>query len=388
MITLLARWLIPDRENTADPAVRRAYGTLCGAVGIALNLLLAAGKFIAGALAGSIAVTADAFNNLSDAGSSLITLLGFRLAGRRADAGHPYGHGRLEYVSGLAVAVVIILMAFELGKSAVEKILAPEPVGGGWLPAAILAAAIAVKLYMFCYNRAVAKRIGSVAMRAAAADSLSDCIATAVVLLSMGVSRLFAVSIDGWAGLAVALFILWTGIGAARDTLSPLLGQAPSPEFVREVTDAVLAHPEVLGIHDLIVHDYGPGRQIISLHAEVDGKKDVFVTHDAIDNIERELRARFGCVATIHMDPIETDNAAVDALRAQIAALAKELDPAVTIHDFRVVPGPSHTNAIFDAVIPRHLGLSDDEAAERLRALVAERIPGCCAVVTVDEDFT
>ena len=292
MITLLARWFIPNRENTADPAVRRAYGTLCGAVGIVLNLLLAAGKFLAGTLAGSIAVTADAFNNLSDAGSSLITLLGFRLAGRRADAGHPYGHGRLEYVSGLAVAVVIILMAFELGKSAVGKILAPEPVSGGWLPAAILAAAIGVKLYMFCYNRAVAKRIGSAAMRAAAADSLSDCIATAVVLLSMGVSRLFAVNIDGWAGLAVALFILWTGIGAARDTLSPLLGQAPSPEFVREVTDTVLAHPEVLGIHDLIVHDYGPGRQIISLHAEVDGKKDIFATHDAIDNIERELRAR------------------------------------------------------------------------------------------------
>ena len=388
MIHLLARWFIPNRDSTADPAVRRAYGTLCGAVGIALNLLLAAGKFLAGSLAGSIAVTADAFNNLSDAGSSLITLLGFRLAGRQADAGHPYGHGRLEYVSGLAVSAIIILMAFELGKSSVEKILAPEPVSAGWLPAAILAAAIGVKLYMFFYNRAIAKRIDSAAMRATAADSLSDCAATAVVLLSMGVSRLTAVNIDGWAGLAVALFILWTGIGAARDTLSPLLGQAPSPEFVREITDTVLAHPEVLGIHDLIVHDYGPGRQIISLHAEVDGKKDVFATHDVIDNIERELRARFGCVATIHMDPIETDNTAVDALRAKTVALAKTLDPAVTIHDFRVVPGPSHTNLIFDAVIPRHLGLGDSEAAERLRELVAAELPGCCAVVTIDEDFT
>ena len=387
MISLLSRLLIRNYKNYEDPQVRQAYGTLCGAVGICLNILLFAGKYFAGTLSGSIAIVADSFNNLSDAGSSLITLLGFRLAGKKPDPGHPYGHGRIEYISGFVVSFLILLMGFELAKSSLAKILAPEPVQAGWLPAAILIVSICVKVYMFLYNRGVGKKIGSSAMTATATDSLSDSIATFVVLLSMGVAHFFRVNIDGYAGLLVALFILYAGYNAAKDTLAPLLGQAPDPEFVRRVNDIVMAHPEVIGIHDLVVHDYGPGRKMVTLHTEVDGKGDFFTLHDAIDNIERELTAECGCHATIHMDPVESDNEIVLAMRDRVAELVKRIDPAITIHDFRLVPGKTHTNVIFDAVVPPGLPMTDEAVAERIRLLVADAYPDHYAVVDIDQSY-
>ena len=387
MISLLSRLFIKNYKDYENAQVRRSYGTLCGSTGICLNILLFIGKYFAGTLSGSIAIVADSFNNLSDTGSSLITLLGFRLAGKKPDPDHPYGHGRIEYISGLIVAFLILLMGFELAKSSIAKILSPEPMQAGWLPAAILVASICVKVYMFLYNRAVGKKIDSAAMAATATDSLSDSIATTVVLLSMGVAHFFRVNIDGFAGLAVALFILYAGYGAAKDTLAPLLGQAPDPELVKRVTDIVMAHPEVIGIHDLVVHDYGPGRKMVTLHTEVDGKGDFFTLHDAIDNIERELTAECGCHATIHMDPIESDNETVLEMREKVAELVRRIDPAITIHDFRLVPGKTHTNVIFDAVVPAGLPMTEEAVAERIRLLVADAYPNYYAVVDIDQAY-
>lgn len=388
MLSIFEKLFIKNRENVSDPAVRRAYGQLCGGLGIALNVLLFGLKYFAGLISGSIAITADAFNNLSDAGSSIISLVGFSLAGRKPDAGHPFGHGRIEYLSGLAVSLVIILMGVELGKSSVGKILHPEPVRVGIMSAVILVASIGVKFYMFCYNRSVGRRISSSAMLATASDSLSDTVSTAVVLVSMIVSHWTGLGIDGWAGALVACFILYTGYCAARDTLQPLLGKAPDEELVRRITDIVMAHEEICGMHDLIVHDYGPGRLVISLHAEVDGSGDIFKLHDAIDNIERELKSSISCMATVHMDPVETDNEEVTRLRCAVDEMLKALDERISIHDFRIVPGPSHTNLIFDAVIPYDMKLSDEQAQEKIQELVSGGLPGHYAVVDIDRAYT
>ena len=388
MIRLLSRWLIPDRDNVSSPAVRRAYGTLCGAVGIALNILLFAGKLFAGRLSGSIAVTADAFNNLSDAGSSAVTLLGFRLAGKKPDTDHPFGHGRIEYISGLLVAGLILLMGVELAKSSFDKILHPEPVAFSALAAAIMAASVCVKLYMWLYNRAVGRKIKSVSMEATATDSLSDTIATSAVLLAMLVGKWTGLAVDGYVGLVVALFILFSAYKAAKETLSPLLGQAPDPELVQEIRDITLANDTVQGVHDLVVHDYGPGRMMISLHAEVPAHGDIMAMHDVIDNVEKELMERLHCHAVIHMDPIVTDDDRVNALRTQVAELVKQVDPALTIHDFRVVRGTTHDNLIFDAVLPFSSGKTPAQAAQEIRALVRAMDGNYYAVVTVEHSFT
>ena len=387
MISLLAKWLIPHREQVEDSAVRRAWGALCGFVGIGLNILLFAGKLAAGTLSGSIAITADAFNNLSDAGSSVVTLLGFRLAGKKPDAGHPFGHGRLEYVSGLVVAGLILLMGAELAKSSVDKILHPEAVTFSWLAAGILLASIGVKLYMYLYNRAVGKKIKSAAMSATAADSLSDTAATSAVLLAMVIGKLTNVQLDGWVGLVVALFILWSAVQAARDTISPLLGQAPDPLLVKEIESLVMAHDTVVGIHDLVVHDYGPGRCIISLHAEVPADEQVLELHDVIDNIEEELAQKLHCEAEIHMDPVVVGDPTVTALHQQVAALVKTIDPRITIHDFRMVPGQTHTNLIFDAVIPFDERLTRQQVADRIRQMVSEMEGDYRAVVKVENSY-
>lgn len=387
MISVLAKWLIPNREQVEDGAVRRAWGALCGFVGIGLNILLFAGKLAAGTLSGSIAITADAFNNLSDAGSSVVTLLGFRLAGKKPDAGHPFGHGRLEYVSGLIVAGLILLMGAELAKSSVDKILHPEAVTFSWLAAGILLASIGVKLYMYLYNRAVGKKIKSAAMSATAADSLSDTAATSAVLLAMVIGKLTDVQLDGWVGLVVAMFILWSAVQAARDTISPLLGQAPDPMLVKEIESLVMAHDTVVGIHDLVVHDYGPGRCIISLHAEVPADEQVLELHDVIDNIEEELAQKLHCEAVIHMDPVVVGDPTVTALHQQVAALVKTIDPRITIHDFRMVPGQTHTNLIFDAVIPFDERLTRQQVADRIRQMVSEMEGDYRAVVKVENSY-
>lgn len=386
MITLLARLLIKHQGD--EGAVRRAYGVLCGAVGICLNVLLFAGKFFAGLLSGSIAITADAFNNLSDAGSSFVTLLGFQLAGQKADAGHPFGHGRIEYLSGLVVSVLILLMGVELGKSSLDKILHPEAVDFSPLVVAILCASIAVKLYMFFYNRRLGKKLGSTAMEATALDSLSDSVATSAVLLATLVGHFTGLKIDGWCGLLVAAFILWSGISAAKETLDPLLGAPPTAELVERIRDLVLAHKTIIGIHDLIVHDYGPGRMMISLHAEISASGDVLELHDEIDNVENELREKLGCEAVIHMDPIVTDDGLTQETRQRVAALVHCIDDAISIHDFRMVKGPTHTNVIFDAVVPFGFRLSDEDVAKKIRTAVRALDGNYYAVVKVERSYT
>ena len=388
MIELLARWFIPHRDNTADGAVRRAYGTLCGAVGIGLNVLLFIGKFFAGQLSGSIAVTADAFNNLSDAGSSAVTLLGFRLAGKKPDPDHPFGHGRIEYISGLIVAGLILLMGVELAKSSFDKILHPEEVTFSALALVILAVSVAVKLYMWHYNRRIGGKIRSAAMEATASDSLSDAAATSAVLLAMLIGRWTGLAVDGYVGMVVALFILFSAYKAAKETLSPLLGQAPDPELVQHIRDIVEEHDTVVGIHDLVVHDYGPGRQMVSLHAEVPASGDILQLHDVIDNIERELHEKLHVQAVIHMDPIITDDETVDALRRQVAELVRQVEPRMTVHDLRVIRGTTHTNLVFDAVLPLDAAITPAEAGRRIREKVAELDGDYYAVVTVEHSFT
>ena len=387
MVTFLSRWLIADHDQTQDPAVRRKYGVLCGAVGIVINVLLFLGKFFAGTISGSIAITADAFNNLSDAGSSLVTILGFKLAGQKPDPDHPFGHGRMEYLSGLAVAMLILLMGIELLKSSVEKILHPEAIEFSWLSVGILLAAIACKLYMASYNRSVGKKIQSSAMKATATDSLSDSLATTAVLAATLIAHFFHVNIDGWVGLAVACFILYAGYNAARDTVSPLLGQAPDPELVRSIEQAVLAFDPIVSIHDMVVHDYGPGRMMISLHAEVPADGDLVELHDTIDLAEQALKEQFQCDAVIHMDPIVINDETVLHMRAKMAQLVQIIDPRITIHDFRMVAGPTHTNLIFDAACPFDLHMTDGEVKRQIEQTVDLLDGNYMAVVTVDRIY-
>ena len=383
----LVRLFIKDCDNVTDPAVRERYGILSGAVGIVLNLLLSAGKLFAGLMTGSISITADAFNNLSDAGSSVVTLVGFKLAGQKADDGHPFGHGRMEYLAGLLVSLMILLVGVELGRSSIGKILHPEAVDFSLVSTGILAASILVKLWMGQFNRGLGRKIGSAAMAATAADSLSDAVATAAVLAGTLVNRFAHVNIDGWVGLAVAVFILRSGWGAAKDTINPLLGESPDPELVKQLRDLVLSHPQVVGMHDLIIHDYGPGRRLCSFHAEVPQDADILDAHDAIDHIEREIKEKFGIETTVHMDPIATADEKVNQLRRQVADLARVVEPEMTIHDFRVVRGPTHTNVIFDAVVPHKCRLTDEEVLQRLRQAVSALDPAYQAVIQIDRAY-
>ena len=387
MISLFARLFLKP-EGRDETALRKGYGILCGAVGIGLNILLFAGKFFAGTIAGSIAITADAFNNLSDAGSSFVTMLGFQLAGQKPDSDHPFGHGRIEYLSGLAVSMLIILMGFELAKSSLDKILHPAPVDSSWLVIAILCVSICVKLYMAFYNRRLGKKLDSAAMEATGADSLSDSVATSAVLLATLVGHFTGWMIDGWCGILVAAFILWSGFNAAKDTINPLLGTPPTHEFVEEIKTLVMAHPAIIGIHDLIVHDYGPGRVMISLHAEVSASENVLELHDEIDNVESELREKLGCEAVIHMDPVVTDDGVTEETRERVAALVHCIDDAINIHDFRMVAGPSHTNVIFDAVVPYGFRLTDSEVEEKIKTAVRTLDGNYFAVVKVERSYT
>jgi cation diffusion facilitator family transporter len=385
MISLLSRFLIREYQNYSSPAVRIRYGMLCGAVGIFFNILLFIGKILTGTLTGSIGITADAFNNLSDAGSSAIALVGFRLSDAKADKEHPFGHGRFEYIAGLIVSMAILLMGFELAKTSVEKIISPEPVTFSFLALGVLIASILIKLYMFFYNRAIGKKIDSATMRATAMDSFSDVAATSVVLLSMLVTKWTGWRIDGWAGLAVALFIVYTGIRAAKETISPLLGQPPEREFVKRIERIVLEQAGIIGVHDLVVHDYGPGRVMVSLHAEVPADGNLIHLHDTVDNLERILRNECGCEAVIHMDPVEMDDTETNRLRAETEAVLSAIDVRLNLHDFRVVPGPTHTNLVFDVVVPFEFSMPD----EAVRKAVSERVHAlegtCYAVIQIDK---
>lgn len=385
MITFLARLWIKNDQDFASPDVRVKYGVLCGSVGIFFNILLFAGKLIAGTITKSIGITADAFNNLSDAGSSVITLVGFRLSGAKADKEHPFGHGRYEYIAGLIVSMAILVMGFELAKTSVDKIIHPEPVVFSFLALGVLIVSILTKLYMFFYNRGIGKKIDSAAMRATAMDSFSDVAATSVVLLSMLLSKWTGIMIDGYAGLAVALFIMYTGIRAAKETISPLLGQPPTQEFVKKIEQIVLSESGIIGVHDLVVHDYGPGRRMISLHAEVPADGDMITLHDTVDNLEKLLKKECGCEAVIHMDPVETNNKETNRLRAETISILADLDPRLSLHDFRVVPGTTHTNLVFDIVVPFEFSMPD----EAVKKAVSERIHAlegsCYAVIEIDK---
>ncbi len=388
MFTLLTKIFIKNKDDVTNPYVRNAYGKLSSIYGIFLNTVLFIGKYVAGLISGSVAITADAFNNLTDAASSVITLLGFILSGKKPDPNRPFGHGRIEYLSGMVLSSMIMLTGFELGKSSIMKILHPAAIEVSLLPAVILLVSILVKVYMHSYNHSTGKKIGSATMQSTALDSLTDSISTGVVFLSMMFYNFTGINIDGYAGLAVAVFILYAGFSSFKETLSPLLGQPPAPEFVDRIKIIVLSHPEIKGIHDLIVHDYGPGRQIISLHAEVNGKENIYDLHDVIDNIEAEIRKELNCLATIHMDPVNSDDSELCEIRSNIDRLIKDrLGENIMIHDFRMVSGNTHTNYIFDAVLPADYPMTDEEAADKIKKAVRESFSDCFAVVQIDRLF-
>lgn len=389
MISVLAKWLIKDWQDTSSPRVRQAYGMLCGGAGIFFNILLFLLKFVTGHISGSIAITADAFNNLSDAGSSVITLVGFKMAGQKPDSSHPFGHGRIEYIAGLLVSVLILLMGAELFKTSLDKVLNPAPVRAGGAALAILLISICVKLYMFYYNRRVAAQIDSAAMMATARDSISDSISTAAVLFTTLLAALADIQIDGWCGILVALFVFWTGVDAMKDTVSPLLGQPPEPEFVKSVEKIIMDYKEqgVLGLHDLVVHNYGPGRVMLSVHVEVPSTGDILALHDMIDLIEHKLAGELNCSAVIHMDPVCVDDALTNEMKRRVTGIIAGMDGKVAFHDFRMVQGPTHTNLIFDVVVPFDYPMTDGEVvsyiAEKIQKLEGDYI----AVIDVDKAY-
>lgn len=382
MITILSKIFIKQEDEKER---RSAYGILCSIVGICLNIFLSVIKFIAGYISGSVAVIADAFNNLSDAGSSVVTLLGFWFAGREPDAEHPFGHGRYEYIAGFVVSIAILLMGCELMKSSVIKIIHPEAVNGSIYSILILLISIGVKIYMYAYNKIIGGRINSSAMMAVAKDSLSDVAATGVVLLSFIIQRYAGVNLDGFGGVVVSLFILYAGYEAARDTIDPLLGLPPDPEFVKKVEDIVLSHEMILGIHDLVVHDYGPDQRMISLHTEVPGDKNMFEVHDLIDHVEHELREVLGCESVIHMDPVRTDDYRMQEIKSLVLAkIRDDIDNSITIHDFRMAECEGYTKLIFDAVVPYGTKLKEKEVRRRIENLVADIDSSYRAEVDID----
>ena len=388
MVNILAKFFIKDNKNVSNPKVRQAYGLLCGALGIFLNVLLFAGKFIAGTISNSIAITADAFNNLSDAGSSLVTLLGFKLSAAKPDPEHPFGHGRIEYISGLIVSAAILLMAYELIRDSIDKIINPASIEFSILSIVILIVSIIVKLYMAYYNKTIGNKINSAAMTATSFDSLSDSVATTVVLIATLVSHFFDIQIDGYCGVLVGLFIFYAGYNAAKETLGPLLGQPPEAEFVKQVEKIVMSYEPVFGIHDMVVHDYVPGRLMISLHAEVPAENDILEIHDVIDNIEQTLQKELNCAAVIHMDPVVTKDERVTKLKEATYSIINEIDPEIKMHDFRVVLGPTHNNLIFDVLVPFKYKLSDDELKLKISEEISKKIGNNnFAVICIDKAY-
>ncbi len=384
MITLLAKWLIRNHKEYKNEKVRSAYGMLCSIVGIFWNLVLFGGKYFAGVFSGSVAITADSFNNLSDAASSIVMLFGFRMAAKSADADHPYGHGRMEYITGMIVSILVMYMGIELFRSSIDQILHPTAVTFDLLSGGILAVSVLVKLYMAFYNFGVAKKIGSSAVKATGTDSISDCLSTAAVLICMIVSHFTGLALDGYCGALVSLLILYAGFSSVKETLGELLGKAPDPDFVKDIKETVLSHPEVVGIHDMLVHDYGPGRVLVSLHAEVPGDGDIYAMHDAIDHIELELMEKYGCETTIHMDPVEVNNEKVDSMRMRLVSELKNVDEHITIHDFRMVVGPTHTNLIFDIALPVEHKKSEILLRKEVESMVAEKFDNTFAVFKID----
>ena len=388
MTQFLIRCFIKRPDDVKDAAVRTAYGNLASLVGMACNILLCIGKLLAGTLFGSIAIMADALNNLSDASSNVVSLIGFRLAAKAPDEKHPYGHARYEYLAGLVVSVTILAIGLSLLKESALKVLHPTPVAFSWLSIGVLAASILVKLWLSGFNRAVGKKINSETLMATAADSRNDVLTTGAVLLSTILCSLTGYGIvDGIMGVGVAAFILWSGWGLVMDTLSPLLGESPSPELVEHIERTVMSYPGVLGMHDLMVHDYGPGHQFASLHVEFPAETDPLTAHDVIDNIENDFLKKDRLQVTIHYDPIVTADASVGVLRARLQEHARQLDPQLSIHDLRIVPGDSHTNVLFDLVFPAGYTGDIDQMLAKMCQFVKEQDPKYCCVVKVEQSY-
>lgn len=386
MTKLLIRLFIKNSNDIENPNVRNKYGSFSGMVGIILNILLFAGKFLAGLITSSIAITADAFNNLSDAGSSIISLVGFKMAGKPADNEHPFGHGRFEYISGFVISMIIILMGLEIGKTSIGKIIKPEDVCFSVLSISILVISVLVKLWMCLFNRKLGKMINSQTIIASSKDSFSDVLATTAVIIGVLFSKFTGINIDGFLGVAVAAFILYTGFSAAKGMLDQLLGEAPDREFIEEIKDFVMSYDEISGVHDVVIHNYGANRCVISLHAEVPCDMDIMVIHDIIDVIEVEMNKKFNCSAVIHMDPIAVNDEYTNLTANKINSIIKSIDNSISMHDFRMVNGNTHTNLIFDVVIPFKFRLTDDELRDKISQEVKMIDNKFNAVINIDKE--
>ncbi|MBS7220838.1 MAG: cation diffusion facilitator family transporter [Candidatus Metalachnospira sp.] len=383
----LVKKFVHDYENVHDINVRASYGKLSGKVGIFCNAFLFAVKFIMGTISGSVSITADAVNNLSDAASSVISLIGFKMAEKPADEDHPYGHARYEYLSGLTVAVMIILIGFELFKTSFDKVIHPSTVDFSIVLVIVLAVSILIKLWMAFFNKSLGKKINSSALEATAADSRNDVISTSAVLVAAVISHFFKINLDGYMGIAVAVFILYSGIGLVKDTLDPLLGKAPEPELVDYIQKKILSYDGVLGTHDLMIHDYGPGRKFASVHVEMAAEGDVLKSHDVIDNIERDFLSKDNLNIIVHYDPIVTKDDIVNDFRSWLMEQVKSIDPHLSIHDLRIVPGNSHTNLVFDCVMPHCINMSPSELKAEIRRLVNIKYPNYYCIITIDSSY-
>ena len=388
MIKFFAKIFIKDYKNTENSEVRRKYGILAGACGIALNTLLFVLKLLAGIFTGSVAVMADAFNNISDAGSSAITMIGFRLAGKKPDPEHPFGHGRIEYITGFIVSILIFVMGFELALSSFDAIKNPVRTELSTLSLVILTASVLIKLYMFFYNHSYGKRLNSAAMKATASDSLSDTVSTLAVIASLIFAHFTDILIDGYVGMAVALFILLAGFRAARETIEPLLGARPDGALMEEISVLITSNHPITGVHDMILHDYGPGRQFLSLHAEVPMDENILFVHDVIDNVEIEIFRKYGIETVIHMDPIDTRDQRINAIRSTVNEILAGLGDGFNSHDFRIVPGHTHTNVLFDVVRPAGCKLGDDELKTAVSVAVSAINPQYRCVIKIDSAYS
>lgn len=386
MTDLILKYFVPGFRDTDDPRIRTRIGSLSGITGIVCNLLLFVGKLLCGILSGSVSMTADAMNNLSDASGAMVTLLGFKLAGRPADEDHPYGHARYEYLTGLAVAVLVLFIGFELAKSSFLRILSPEPVVLSPLVIGILLASIGLKLWLCLFNRRLGSHIHSTALMAAAADCRNDCIATSAVLASGLMEEYFRIRVDGFMGLAVAVFILYSGICLARDTISPILGENAAPELRQQMADFLYAQPKVLGFHDLMVHDYGPGHRFATVHVEMDHREDPLFCHTLIDKMERVCLRNFGIHLVIHHDPVVTDDPGLTQMRDRILALLQSFDPRLTLHDFRMVQGRKHMHILFDVSLPADLQGSQEAITARVEESLNTPDPVYHILINYDMD--
>ncbi len=388
MTALLLKLFIKDYKNTSDNTVREKYGVLGGAVGIVTNIILACAKLIIGTFSGSISITADAVNNFSDAGSSIITLIGFKMANKPADTSHPFGHGRIEYISGLIVAFIVLIFGVELMKSSFERIINPSEIVYSTWAIVVLSLSIAGKLWLGLFNRKLGKAINSSAMTAVFTDCLSDSGATLVTIVSMLLARFAGLNIDGILGAIVAVIIIIAGINIIKDTLNPLLGEAPDKELVEKLAETILSFDKVVGIHDLIIHNYGSVKTFGSVHVEVPSDEDVLLTHEIMDNIELEIKKNFGIELVAHCDPVETNNEFVKENKALLTEIISSINQKLSIHDFRMVSGPTHTNLIFDVVIPYEVKMNKEDVVRTISDKVKENHPHYNCVITVDRDYS